>query len=85
MRLYQFSYREGMSTGKGGVIEASSPSEVAYKVSKILGYRGRQIFQGKQLNYISECGKFDVSAPLCIAVKLISNEPKAVRYYKCMQ
>lgn len=85
MRQYQYSYRERMSTGKGGVVEASSPSEAAYKIARMLGYQGRQTFQGRQYNYISECGEFDGSVPLCIAVRLVSNEPKAVRYYKCTQ
>lgn len=34
-----------------------------------------------QCSYISECGEFDSSVPLCIALRLVSNEPKAVRYY----
>lgn len=81
MKTYKYSYREGMSCGNTGIINANSPSDAAYRIAKMLGYRGKQVLNGKTYNYIIECGEFDGAVPLCIAVKLMSNDSGSMRYY----
>lgn len=84
MRTYSYKYKEGMKQGSG-TVEANSPSEVAYKIGRSLGYQVKQSFQGNTYSYISEVNNFDIEAPLCIAVTPYTGKVRKTKYYLITQ
>lgn len=84
MRNYSYKYVEGIKQGNG-TMEAKSPSDVAYKIGRRLGYQVKQSFQGTTYSYISEVNNFDTNAPLCIAVTPCTGKIRKTKYYLITQ
>ena len=84
MKTYSYNYKEGIRQGNG-IMEANSPSDVAYKIGRSLGYQVKQSFQGNIHRYISEVNNFDTNAPLCIAVMPCTGKIRKTKYYLITQ